>query len=196
MRTVTTTTNLYTFNELDEDTQAKVIDANRDILVDHEWWDCIVDSFKHEVAPRFGLECDEVYFSGFSSQGDGACFTGRFDYEKGMRGKVAALEIPELDDIADYILEIQSRNFYQVSGTIRHRGHYYHSHCTRFEIERDDCEMSSDDEYRMKDCYKWLMDWLYQTLETEYDNLTSEETIREYLEDSECEFTSCGNLHC
>lgn len=41
-----------------------------------DWWDCVYDRFKEEGCVK-GFYIDEIQFSGFSSQGDGASWTGR-----------------------------------------------------------------------------------------------------------------------
>jgi hypothetical protein len=56
-----------------------LIDKYRHINVEHvEWWDSEYDCFKQDMA-EVGIEVDNIYFSGFWSQGDGACFEGKID---------------------------------------------------------------------------------------------------------------------
>lgn len=55
--------------------QMALIDANRDYNIAHDWWEDTYDFFI-EAASEFGL-CvtrDDIEFSGFWSQGDGANF--------------------------------------------------------------------------------------------------------------------------
>ena len=54
--------------------QMALIEKNRDINVDHDWWDGVYEDSK-EVCAAFGIDIDDISFSGFWSQGDGACFT-------------------------------------------------------------------------------------------------------------------------
>ncbi len=68
---------LYSFNELSPEAQEKALDYNRDINVEYlDWHDYVIDEFKEEMKEKFGFEVDDVRYSGFYSQGDGASFTG------------------------------------------------------------------------------------------------------------------------
>ena len=40
-----------------------------------KWWDCVESDFKEDML-LVGIDVDRIFFSGFSSQGDGACFVG------------------------------------------------------------------------------------------------------------------------
>ena len=97
MRTQTTT--IYKFDELSDEAKQIAIDGNRSWNVqDFEWWESSFDSFA-EAADLFGLDIRQtvnpgagrcfiptIFFSGFSSQGDGACFEGEYAHKKGALG--------------------------------------------------------------------------------------------------------------
>jgi hypothetical protein len=72
-------TTVYTFEELPESVQAKVIHNNNDLNTIADWWS--FDDFNN-IAEKLGFaisnEGDDIFFSGFSSQGDGACFNASF----------------------------------------------------------------------------------------------------------------------
>jgi hypothetical protein len=55
--------------------QAALIERYREINVDHDWWDYHYDDFMAQML-RAGVQVDDIVFSGFWSQGDGACFDG------------------------------------------------------------------------------------------------------------------------
>jgi hypothetical protein len=55
--------------------QAALIERYRDINVDHDWWDSEYDYVMAQML-RAGFRVGNIYFSGFWSQGDGACFDG------------------------------------------------------------------------------------------------------------------------
>ena len=82
----TETINVYQFNELSDSQKQSVFDNWRINGPDYEWWDCIYDDAK-TIAALMGIEIKDIYFSGFSSQGDGACFTGNYAYKKGYQGQ-------------------------------------------------------------------------------------------------------------
>lgn len=56
--------------------QMALIERHRDINVDYEWYDCVYDrfiEFGNEL--KLDIARDDIQFSGFWSQGDGASFT-------------------------------------------------------------------------------------------------------------------------
>ena len=83
----------YTFAELSEKAKDKAREAyTGEGYLDHEWWGSIYEDFS-QVCTLLGInlttrtvklmsgktrEEPNVYFSGFSSQGDGASFEGRY----------------------------------------------------------------------------------------------------------------------
>lgn len=50
-------------------------------VLDYDWWDSVYEQYKEDGEER-GMSIDDIFFSGFSSQGDGACWKGTFDAEK------------------------------------------------------------------------------------------------------------------
>lgn len=199
MRTVveTVVTHLYKFEELSEEAQDRAVEKNWDICLHDYWWSDLKDNFETEIAPMFGLSIDNIYWSGFYSQGDGACFTGSFEYVPGMldlaRNYLYKTGSKDLYDIAKRLAEVQRKAFYQLHGNIKHRGHYNHSGCTDFTVYRGDNLANDDEENSIKEIYRELMDYFYRTiLQVEYDFLTSRDCIEAHLEDSDYEFNEEG----
>lgn len=206
------TIDVYSFEELSDEAQEKAIDNNRYINVEHfEWWDCSYEQFA-ELAEMFGLDIRQtpkkyncngkllrhdptIYFSGFSSQGDGACFEGEYRYKKGALKKIKE-EWPqdeELHQIVASLQELQRRNFYQVSCTMKHGGHYMHSGCMQVDVENiEDNYRSIVGEDDFVQCMRDFADWIYDRLEQEHDYLTSDEAVKESLLAKECQFTEDG----
>ena len=56
----------------------ELIDKHWDINVSYDWWDFTYEQFKIDMLAK-GITVDEMYFTGFYSQGDGASFIGRVD---------------------------------------------------------------------------------------------------------------------
>ncbi len=77
MRTIKT--KVYTFDELSDSAKQKALDKHRYMEVEYpEWWDCTYDDFIEQVALKgYSVAYKDINFSGFSCQGDGACFRGR-----------------------------------------------------------------------------------------------------------------------
>jgi len=186
-------------------TQA-LLDKHRYANVEHfNWWDHVEDCLIDEMR-RKGFTVNEMYFSGFSSQGDGACFTGyvsnwtRFLVACGLKNRA-------LVDLANRCWQL----------TVHHSGPYYHSHSIGLEGDTPLPEEPIDEEFL---CYHvpsgWAADdirahaWcielnqfsaaqvelamleflrgrmgkLYRNLEEEYTYLTSDELVEEYLRDN------------
>lgn len=72
---------LKTVYELDEVKQ-KAIEKNYYINVDYpDWGDFIIEDWKIKLK-EIGFENINIYYSGFGSQGDGACFDADIDIDK------------------------------------------------------------------------------------------------------------------
>lgn len=64
----------YYYEDLKKNAQTAALDSMRYINVEHfEWWDSELDYWKEELE-KVGFPDAEIFFSGFSSQGDGASF--------------------------------------------------------------------------------------------------------------------------
>lgn len=186
----------YTFDELSEEAQEKALEKYRDWNVNgFEWWDCVYDDVK-AVAEILGIETSNIYFSGFCSQGDGACFEGRYEYAKGSCKKIReyAPKDEELHRIADVLREIQQPHFYTVWASVKHRGHYQHEMCTDITVEWEEGGDVANPYDEICEALRDFMRWIYRRLEQEYDWLTSDEQVAESLQCNEVEFLEDGEL--
>jgi hypothetical protein len=167
------------------------------------WHEYVYEDFKREM-DAIGIDVDNIYFSGFSSQGDGACFEG------GVSNWAKFLEsigytCPALIGLA--------ANAWKFS--VVHRGRYYHENCTSFSadmVSPDDYSESEMDEFvyahspystdiqnaafvailqgynygsledEFIEEFKRHMRALYNQLEEEHDHLTTDEAILDSLE--------------
>jgi hypothetical protein len=196
MRTVIT--KLFKFEELTEEAQKKAIENNYQINVDDTEWDDSVRDDAQTIGKIMGIDISRIYFSGFSSQGDGACFEGNYSYETGSVKKLKeyAPEDKTLHDIAERLQAIQKKHFYKLTANVKHSGHYYHEMCTDIEVYKDGNYILSDSEQEaeeeLKDILRDYMRWIYRTLEKEYDYLTGEEAIKETIIANGLEFKENG----
>ena len=90
---------------------------------------------------------------------------------------------------------IQRRNFYQLAAEISHRGRYYHEYCMSVDVTRDSPTSqpaTEDAEEAVLEAIRDLARWLYRQLQTEYDHLTSDETIEDGIIANEYTFTETG----
>lgn len=180
-------------DELPEEVKESVLNANRSINVeDIEWWDCTVDDVK-EVGKLIGIDIDNVYFSGFCNQGDGACFEGDYEYRKQSVSLVFghAPKDKELKRIANELQELQRRFFYQLTARVKHRGHYMHELCTVIDVSGNEdfsYDVHEDAEDGITEFLRDFMRWIYKRLENEYEYLTSDEAVEETLKINEYNF--------
>jgi len=191
------------FNALTARQRDEILDKYRDWNVYEGWHDCVYEDFKRDM-DAIGIEVDDSYFSGFSSQGDGACFEGR------VSNWAKFLESVDYTCPALIALAEQAWSF-----GVKHRGHYYHENCTSFTSDMacpsDYCYSELDefidahspyktdiqnaaflailqgydydklhDEFEEE--FKRHMRDLYNRLEAEYDHLTTDEAILDSLE--------------
>lgn len=174
----------------------KLIEKYRYINTEHDWWDCTEDIFKSDMSEK-GIEVDKMYFSGFYSQGDGACFEGYIDNTKMF------LDVHCKPDEYPMIRKVLD-NGGRVRLSVRQSGHYYHENCTSFSMDVDmpsnvidaptdfheliiegyDKQMDREVEEFEKqsiELFKGYMRKLYRDLENEYDYLTSDESVTEAI---------------
>jgi hypothetical protein len=72
-----TETTVYQFDELSDEAKEKAREWYRQGNVTTRFWsECTIDDAK-EIGKLLGMDIDNIYFSGFWSQGDGACFEGK-----------------------------------------------------------------------------------------------------------------------
>jgi hypothetical protein len=191
------------FKALTKRQQDEILDKHRHWNVDHiEWWDAVYDDFKADM-DKVGIDVHRMYFSGFCSQGDGACFEGSvFSWEDFL---------PSLGHTSPALITLANTGW---RFSVEHKGRYYHENSTRFDacLNTLDCHDADDEEdfasvfspykseiqtaawmaliadYKRLDieeefeeAFKGHMRDLYNRLEVEYDALTSDESVLEAL---------------
>lgn len=131
--------------------------------MNYEWWDSVYDDFK-TIAGILGFDVQDMQFSGFWSQGDGASFTGSYAYKKGCITAVVdyAPKDETLHAIARDIVAMQKPAFYRIEGPIYRQSHHYSHENT---IRADSSELT--------EIARRLCRWLYDALEKEYEYLTA-----------------------
>ena len=194
----TETIEIFNFHELDKNVQEKVIEKNRDINVDDSYWhECVIEDFE-QILGFIGYYDIESSFSGFWSQGDGASFTAKYSYEKRALKKVMDYypSDKELHKIVSNLQDLQKKNFYSLNGKIGKSGsNYCHSYTMVCDyLERADGKEPTDEaELEFRTQSRYLAEWLYEALETEYDFLISDEAVINSLQGYR-EFTADGEL--
>ncbi len=202
---------VYHIDELDGAARETARAWFRRVGFDHDWHDAVFDDFE-AVCPILVIELRTVpirlfgagtrakpciFFSGFWSQGDGACFEGSYAYANGAAAAIRAHAPRDADlhALADALGGVQRRKFYQLRADIRHHGRYYHEHSMTIAVERDapvGQDMTADADDIVAEVLRDLARWLYRRLETEYDHLTAQAEIDAALAANAFTFTVEG----
>lgn len=195
MREVTTIEKVYTFDELSDGAKENARNWYRVDAFDCDWYEFVYDDAK-KCAELIGIDIDEIYFSGFSSQGGGACFNGQYRYKKGALKAIKehAPKDTELHNIARQLQNEQSKNFYSLSAHAKHSGHYYHSGCMRVNTYDSRYGYETGNETIIQ-LLREFADWIYSKLDKEYDYLNSAESVDEMIKANEYEFTEEGGIY-
>lgn len=204
-------TTVYRLDELSDAAKQKARAWYREGSFDYDWFESVYDDFER-ICAIIGVRLDTqsvrlygggtrqkpaIWFSGFWSQGDGACFEGRYSHAKGAPHRIRehAPKDDELHRIADALQAIQRRNFYQLRAAVTHRGRYCHEYSMTVSVERDSPSeqlKSANAEEAVTEALRGLARWLYRQLEREYEYLTSDEAVDEAITANDYTFTETG----
>ena len=196
MRTETVAIKIFQFDELTEQAKEKARQWYRDASQQDEWWDFVVEDAR-TIGALMGWTIDNLYFSGFWSQGDGACFVGRMGYAKGCSKatKAYAPNDAELQRIAAEWQALQARQFYKLSAVVTKTDRRYcHENTVGFDVYRDGEWSSAETESAVIDIGRDFMQWAYSRLEKEYEWLNSDEHVDETICANEYEFDLEGAI--
>ncbi len=168
---------------------------NQDVGRGDDWWDDVYESAK-EVGKIIGIDINNIYFSGFYSQGDGVCFDGDYSYKKQSVRKIKKHIIDEeVIRIAGQLAKIQRKNFYLLTANIVQSGRYNNEMNTNIQVYREDTNYCNDEaEDRISELLRDYMSWIYKQLNLEYDYLCSVEYFIDMAEANEWEFDEDGEM--
>jgi hypothetical protein len=177
MKTKTIKVKLYTFDELSD--KEKVLNEYRDINVDYDgWYNFVIENWQEKLE-KLGYEDVKIYFSGFYSQGDGACFTAKVNIPKWIKAHKASKRFKKL-------LNEYNKGIYAFI-TIKHNYRYYFSTSTTVDYEGG-MDLSDKAYEQLEEIARWIEDereklgnTIYKDLEEEYKYLTSDEAVRETI---------------
>lgn len=153
--------------------------------------------FKKDMKEK-SIRVDETYFSGFGSQGDGACFEGCIDDLKEF------IERNELTEKFAWLLQLLETDYVRcISISCKSRGNYCHEHTMEFDDtfelghyhDPEDGLIYLSAQQEIEEAEKRWPDFvdtvkemfldharqLYKYLEEEHDYLTSDEHVLESL---------------
>jgi hypothetical protein len=204
-------TSVYQLDELSDDARDRARAWYRQAGFDHDWFECTYEDFGR-ICAILGVDLETapvrlygggmrqkpcIWFSGFWSQGDGACFEGRYRHARGASRTIRdyAPDDGKLHRIADALQTIQRWNFFQLHADVRRRDRYCHEYSMAISVERDSPTyqgMTADAEEVVIEALRDLARWLYRRLEREYDHLTSDAAVDEAILANEYTFTDTG----
>lgn len=184
----------YTFNELNEEAKAKALETHNHILVEDGYWhEPVLEGFQEDME-AIGFANAKPSYSGFWSQGDGACFTC------------------QTIDLAKVFEHMKSINYFDIpkswispakkgsltGSVIKQHHRYSHSNTIRACIDYSGSPKQlpgselDQIETVLTDYARHLSDKLYADLETQYDAETTAEAVGTELEEREYLFTEEG----
>jgi hypothetical protein len=200
---------------------SKAIDRAKDWLrqgvSDYEWYDCLFDRWTEALA-QIGFSDAKLQFRGFWSQGDGASFTADIELDKladFLATDIAPSEKIEGDpeDFRPWLVHmagtVGTNPKYRRLATLRYycnpckvertSSHYCHENTCKVSVYLDRARPGSHIEKLLDEFEKdaealrlALSKALYRDLETDYDYLTSDESLAENAESNGYTFTITG----
>lgn len=207
------TITLYKYDELSDAAKAKARDWYRVTSAeagDNDFAVPIIDDFK-TCAAYMGWDVEDVNWSGFSSQGDGAQFVGRWRATNvdaaGLKRHAPVTDAAgapvtepslttngKLHAMADRFAAIAAADP-QATARVKGADRYCHEMATEFTVEVSEGTRGSDtEENAIIDTSRDLMRWLYRSLESEYDYVNADEQVADDVRANEYEFTAEGKF--
>jgi len=200
---------VFTFDELSDDAKDKARDWMRGLESGDFDTEFLYEDFQ-ETATILGISFDvneDLRWSGFSSQGDGASFSGSYYHAPNASAKIRE-ERPEetaLHAIADGLQAIQVGyrllSGHTVNAKISKNERYSHEMTMQIDtLEDSDTgeELEWGDSYsaiekRILELMRDFARYMYESLEAEYDYRQSNECIDEILKDGDYQFDEDGD---
>lgn len=187
----TRTYKVYSFDELTKEQQKEAIENYRDIEVDGRWYEDVYITWQDKLE-ELGYTDIKIMFSGFWSQGDGACFTASIDMHKWLKAHKLASKYAYLYHNQEYC-----------NLKITHSNHYYYA--TSTSVQDTDVDMNVDDYEKLRSQLDKVValvekereeigNKIYNDLEKDYEYRTSDEIVKECLQLNDYLFTTDGKI--
>lgn len=186
MRTIKLEYNVLKFNELNEDQKNKVISKLHDINLDHDFLSDTIEQFKNDLE-TLGFKNIKIEYSGFNSQGDGACFTGIYSIPTNEETKSRFKKFTDNCGIVEFVKlanELMTLDFMGIEDDLDALEIYKKDSLWRYSNSNTvKCNTEILDEWA-----KRYMDMIYKKLESEWEYMSSKEAIIETIEANDYEF--------
>ena len=192
MRTITE--EIFNITELSEDAQEAAYQQWAEI--EHSMFDS--DFMKDDIITLgncIGINIDQVLWSGFNSQGDGACFTGDYEYNPNWKEKIESYA-PTDETMIELGEELSK--IYDVYGThsitVIHDHFYYHENSVVIDTSSDDVDSQAALDL-IDPLLREFMKYSYTLLEKQYEYYLSKEVFIESSLANEYEYYSNGKMY-
>ncbi len=186
---------VFKFSELSDSAKEKALEKMRESEMQESFGaEYVIDEAK-EIGAILGINITKVYYSGFRSQGDEACFDCTHEYKAGSEKAIkeyAPLD-KDLHAIARDLRLASSAHFYKLKTRVIYRGYYYYRFCTIIDSWAVETGREVKSE-AIAEALRDFMHWIYKQLQAEYDYRTSDEAVIEMIEANACEFYEDGRL--
>lgn len=210
MRTIETT--VFRFEELSDRAKERARDWWRNASAGDEFYAESVIEDAATVADLLGINLRQrpvrlmnggtryepaISYSGFSSQGDGACFECDYSYKPGSVAAILAYAPQDvlLHAIARDLATVQKTAFYSLAAMSKHTGRYSHEYSMTVDVEdtRENRYPTAEQEEAVTEALRDFARWIYRQLEKEWEYVNSNEAVDETILANEYEFTEEGN---
>jgi hypothetical protein len=200
------------YNELSDAQKSRARDKIRELNAQAQWWDEVyIDAIT--CAAILGITIGtasgccinregtwskaSIWFSGFSNQGDGACWEGDYHYVRHAAAEIRqhAPQDAVLHAIADDLTALQQKYDGKITADSTHRGHYYHSGCMDItaQIDGNLDDLDTDVTEEIAPILRRFADWIYRQLEVEDERRNSDEYVEEQIKSNDWDFDVGGN---
>ena len=180
-----TAVTVYKFNELADKVKEKVRDKYRQSCLDYDWWEVIYEGIM-EKAEEYGITLvdDDIQFTGFWSQGDGASFVSKEINNYKFADKVGIKANKEVLDTIELYIDRTIMNYSHMNSV--HATAVYNDLPSKYEKKAE--ELTD----KLEEVKNMLCTELYSNLENYYDELTSDEYIDNEIMENDLEFLGDG----
>ena len=212
----------YAYSELQGTAKERAREKLVEWRTDHEWWDCVYEASK-EKGKELGFNIEDIRFSGFCSQGDGASWTGQVKLQTFLEhhlkendpnyAKYTTLLMLIDDGWVENLISISRKSFmYNHSNTMQFEFAYMgYVNATEDGVIGAECPLQGanvkqlyegiDIDGLLYDLHEWALreakdyaDEIYAQLEAAYDDAMSDQHVSVMADANEWEFDEMGRL--
>jgi len=189
---------IYTYDELSAEAKQKAREwyTSDNNHVPHDWYEDVYNIFKEMHADPIGLDIEQMSFSGFYSQGDGAAIVqASIDLEK-MINHIYTHDCPD----KKHLLKLVRLEAFTASVIPYNFGYSSYSHGQvsidlnlNYNKLKRATKLIDWFEKRLENKIKELEQQLYKDLESDYEGFSEDETVEDNIIANEYTFDEQGN---